>query len=76
MGSNKKKVWEHSIGLPSHWDVSSNIHVQTWAAAVSGNQNIAGLSSKPTALPFEQYKMTVPSHKEIYKSRVWNKLYN
>lgn len=38
MGSNKKKVWEHSIGLPSHWDVSSNIHVQTWAAAVSGNQ--------------------------------------
>lgn len=66
ISSNKEKVWEHSVGLRSDWNVSSNTQVQTWVAAVSGNQNIASLSSKPMGLPVEQYKMTAPSHRKKY----------
>lgn len=66
ISSNREKVWEYSVGLRIHWRVSSNSQLQTWIAAISGNQNIASMSSKPFVLPLKRYEIVVPSYKKKY----------
>lgn len=66
ISSNREKVWEYSVGLRIHWRVSSSSQLQTWIAAIPGNQNIGSMRSKPFVLPFKRYEIVVPSYKKKY----------
>ncbi|OMQ01719.1 autotransporter domain-containing protein [Lawsonia intracellularis] len=66
ISGNKEQIIEKSIGLRSHWEVTSGSQLQTWVAGISGSHKKSGLHSRPLATSMPSYKAAVPVNKKQY----------
>lgn len=66
ISGNKEQIIEKSIGLRSHWKVTSDSQLQTWVAGISGSHKKSGLHSRPLVTSMPSYKAVVPSSKKQY----------
>lgn len=66
---NKERVWEKSIGIRYHWDITSTAQVQAWVGNIFGQQTLQAITSRPLISSSRIYEAFMPGSKKRYTQR-------